>query len=827
MNDIIPFKDIDKNADFGGKANKLAEMYQAGFPVPDGLVVGYNVYQKVKVENGYSEDKVLNNQEIESLAFSAEIQNQLEESIEYLKSKGFNEYAVRSSGNMEDMQDSSFAGQYDSVLHVSGIDNLKKAIKECWISVNNPRVAKYCEEIGIDTKEIHLNVVIQGMIDADAAGVAFTVNPLTGNEKELVVESVAGVGEQLVQGSVTPDKIVYNPYDKKEIEVDLKQTSGFMSLDTYLPLFSLLQDVQQYYGEPLDIEWAFKDGKYYLLQARPMTKIYFDVDDNWTNADLKDGGISSTVTAPFMYSLYEYAFETSIPKYFKELHVYPKVPPKKWFNKFLGFAYWNMEAVKSGAKKVPGFVERKFDESLGITPEYSGTGYVTKFTPVSLFNGVRTLMAANKSLNKRLFACKDIINKSKAFFNEFHQTDLTKLSDKEFKNLYDETINNRYLMVEGGYFTIIYDNSNATSFFNEALEKYNTKAKEKIKYLNLVTGLTNLSHLNPVVDLWELSRAIKTNADAKKYFETSTSAQIVEALKTGALKFFADEITDYIDKYAHHSIRELDILVPHWGEQPHQVFDALKDLLSQPDKNHPKLMNDKQNRIFIEEHKKIKSGKLLKKLKMHRHILWWREEMRDYSTRMYYVVRLLALELARRLKQKELISEPDDVFFLTFNELSGFFSGKDIVTYPEKIKQNRLLYNSFRNFKKPNEIYGRRHFTKSKLKQSKNLKEYKGLACSPGSVEASVSVIKDIYEADKIVPGSILITKFTDPAWTPYFSKISGLITETGGILSHGAVVSREYGIPAVLAVTEITDILKTGDKIILDGDAGILMIKK
>ncbi len=818
----------------GGKACRLAELDKAGFSVPEGAVISekdlgdaLNIANDEvvaflrEISNDITNAKM---EKVSKLISSSQWQKLMKEASSYaeeLLKKGFPAVAVRSSGNMEDAAELSFAGQFETVLKVKTKEELEKAILFCYASKYSSKVLHYTKNNNIHFSELMLNVIIQGMVPAERAGVLFTINPMTGNDKEMVVEVVEGLGESLVQGNTTPETRHYDWYLDSFND---GPSQGLLTDAKLKELCLIALKIQQHYGEPQDIEWAFEKDTFSILQARPITAIHFNVEDEWTNADLKDGGISAGITTPLMYSLYEYIFERTMPLYFKQIHVHPDVAPKKWFNWFFGFSYWNMKAAKEGVKKIPGWTERPFDQSLGIEPDYEGEGHRTAFTPLTLWNGIKILLATNKSIRKRPLQCKTVVSTIDNVFKNLDETGLASLSDDALIALVEKIVKEDYYLLEGNYFYTIYDNSNATSLFTESLEKYNKKRKEKINYLYLTAGLLNLSHLRPTFDLWKLSRIIRPNKEACDFFAGHNKDQLSQEFNSNHHFAFKKEIKEYILKYKYHSLRELDITVPHWIEDPTQVFPTLKDMLLMDDAANPEAHNRQQAEFFRKEKTKIGSSSLLKSLYRHRQLLWWREEMRDHSTIMYFHIRMLLLETGRRMQKMQLLRNEDDVFFLRYDELFDYFKNKQQNIYLPLIDKNKIVYRSFRNFKKPNEIWQKR--TKQTF-IDKNAESYSGLPCSAGSIEGEVCVIKSILEIENVKSGCILVTCFTDPAWTPVFSKISGLITETGGMLSHGAVVSREYGIPAVLAIKGITDVLKSGQRVRIDGNHGQVVILK
>jgi len=859
MKFIKQFNTTESSLNYGGKANHLIELYNNNFQVPFGGVIISNAYEcflnlnknlkliinEFKI-NPDLEKVELIEKEMNKAIFPEELEIELQIFFQLLKNQKYNSVAVRSSGNLEDGILSSFAGQFESFLNIKTIPALKKAVIDCWTSMYGKKVVSYCINNKIKISDFNLNVIIQGQINSEASGVVFTANPLTGDDKLMVIEAVSGLGEALVQGSVIPDMYHFNWYEETvSVERSGEQEKALilapkengliwnertdkqqvLNQNQIKELGNICLQIQQFYGEPLDIEWAFAENNFYILQARSLTSIHFKVDYNWTTADLKDGGISSSIATPMMFSLYEYIFEHTMPAYFKSIKIFPKRKFNKWFNWWFGYSYWNMLAAKEGVKQIPGFNERNFDQSLGIDPDYEGNGFVTKFTPVSIVKGLSILSATNKSIAKREADCTETIKYIQQFYDLFEKTNFNEMNLKEIMIFAKTMIYEKYLKIEGNYFYTIYDNSNAATFCQEAIDKVNKKTAEKINYLNLVCGLTNLSHVRPIYELWNLSRSVRKNEKALNFFRTTSKEKFVEIYFKNETFPFYNELTSYIKKFKFHSQRELDLTVPNWDEEPSEIFDILLSFINKDDLNSPLIANQKQGDNYNNELKKIKNSVLLKKIETHRNLLWWREEMRDNSTKMYYYLRKIMLEIGNKLVVEKMIDNQNDVFFLTISEIFEYQNISQSSIFKKRIEKNKIFYKSFRNFNKPNEIWENKDSIQQPKINDGKTNLLRGISGASGYVKGRAVVINTIYEANKIQEKDILVTKFTDPAWTSYFSKISGLVTETGGMLSHGAVVSREFGIPAVLGVKNATIIIKSGDIIEIDGSNGIVKI--
>jgi pyruvate,water dikinase len=378
-------------------------------------------------------------------------------------------------------------------------------------------------------------------------------------------------------------------------------------------------------------------------------------------------------------------------------------------------------------------------------------------------------------------------------------------------------VENEYLKVEGSYFTVIYNNTNLTTLFKDLLNKKNKK--NKIQYLKLITGLQDLSHLQPSFSLWDLSRKIRDDKEASEYFSSNDKRQISTDYIEQKVFPLRDEFEHFITEYGFHSEKEINLLVPHWHENPEQVVATLMDLISMPDTDNIRLQNKKQKEVFEEEFNKIKSKKLKKEVLKHRYFLWLREEYRDRSTQMYDIIRTVFLEAGKRLVKKGILTEIEDLFFVYPSEVVELFEkSPKSLNYLDK---NKIIYKSFRNFNRPNEIWNNQ--ISNEVLPDDNAVVLSGIACSFGLVEGTVFVAKSVKDAAEMQEGQIMITQFTDPSWTVHFSKIIGLVTETGGVLSHGAIISREYGIPAILGVDNITKTLKTGDRVRINGSNGTI----
>lgn len=814
MSRIYSFDQLPEG-NFGGKANSLATLFKAGFNVPKGFVIPSSEVENVFVSFTQNAEMPAAEKRVFIETCSEQFTPLIEDA--WSSTKDFfpkdTKVAVRSSVNLEDGSVFSFAGQFTTILNVQNFDEFAGAVLECILSTYNETAIAYCHNHHIDCDQLRVNVVVQEMVDPEHAGVCFTVNPLTGNEKEILIESIDGLGENLVQGTATPSSYRVNWYDDAITQLNQIDVSA-LDEDSIREVVKQALEIQQLYGYPVDIEWALKDRQLYILQARPMTAIRFNTKYDWTNADLKDGGISSEIATPFMYSLYERAFERTMSPYLKSVKIHPNYTPDKWFTQFMLYSYWNLSAVKDGVKKIPGFVEREFDNDLGVSPQYEGKGHVTKTNLKSIVNGLQVLLALKKSIKEKLQNADTELARLEGIIDRYRQLSLSELTDQELIATARKLIENDFIRVEGTYFEIIYTNSNNTTLFKEYLDKKNRSGD--INYLNLITGLQNISHLRPSYALWKLSRSIRNSSDAS-FFDKKSAAELRDLYQSSQEMPFREEISEILETYSYKSEKELQILVPNWDQQPMQAFATLHNFLSKTDSESIILQNEEQHKVFQQEMSKVSSKRLQKEINQHRKLLWLREEFRDRSSQMYGIIRKVFWEIGSRLQRKGSVATIEDVFFLFPEEILELFEGA--TQHLDTIRKNQIIHSSFRNFDRPNEIWVEQSVVSKKTVKSSKLLH--GIACSSGAIEGKAYVARSVGDAEKMPEGMIMVTKFTDPAWTVYFSKITGLITETGGMLSHGAIISREYGIPAILAVPDALQLIKTGDRIRMNGSDG------
>jgi acetylornithine/succinyldiaminopimelate/putrescine aminotransferase/predicted amino acid dehydrogenase/phosphohistidine swiveling domain-containing protein len=856
----------------GRKAMSLAELLGRGLPVPPAFAVTTAAYREalrapevaeaVRAALGADDQtREAAFERVRAALETAPLPDALTAAVtSAYAALGRGAVAVRSSGTAEDLAGASFAGMYETFLNIEGDAAVIQAVRHCWASAWTARVAAYAGKKGIDLEDLGMGVVVQRLVEAEVSGVMFTLDPMTGREEHLRVESCFGLGEALVAGKVQPDRYVIARRDGHAVETEiahkamrmvrradggvaeeaLDETEGrkpTLTDDHLAELAALARRVQAHYGTPQDVEWVLAEGRIQLVQSRPITSMsHTGIDGEWTTADFKDGGVSARVCSPYMASLYDTIFSDSMGGYLRGIKLLRHRDPIDWYRVFYGRPYWNVEAVKRCMHLVPGFNERNFDRDLGIEGLYPGDGVVVPVNAVTIAKALPVLFALEADYKQRLKTNQAFAETFDRVIAPRYDADPAALDRNALATRFRKLLREDYHQTEFTYFQTIYNTSNAKLDFKVELDKANRLGAD-LSHLNLLSGLQNVRHLDPLRDLWALAGRVHGDPALRAIVDSTPAAQLQDAILASPQAAFWAEMAAFLHAHRHHSVSELDITQPRWDEDPTFVIETLKAYVAGYDPaRDPIGMNDKQHALYQAERRKAEAffaqrglmGKLaarsfFAKLELVRTYAWWREELRDRSSRMYAIIRRDTLAAGRLMAREGQLDKAEDVWFLEYPEAIALLErAMDHGLAQSLVAERREHLDGFRAFTNPNEL-GRRFAVGHRAEVAEGA--LVGIPCSPGVVTARVRVVPTIQDGGRLQPGEILVTKFTDPGWTTLFSAIAGVVTETGGILSHAAVIAREYGIPAVLAVPGATERLKDGDWVLLDGHAGTVTV--
>ncbi|MCX8266784.1 MAG: PEP-utilizing enzyme, partial [Planctomycetota bacterium] len=354
--------------------------------------------------------------------------------------------------------------------------------------------------------------------------------------------------------------------------------------------------------------------------------------------------------------------------------------------------------------------------------------------------------------------------------------------------------------------------------------------------LDLLGGLKDLSHLRPVREEAAVVKAIRADGDVASKFLAEPTSELLKCWRSQTEFPASNLIRPFINKWRWLAPRTLEILQARWHEDPSPVFDSIKRSLAADDVADVQSTEISQMQAFsraqslchavIAKNLPILSTLNRKgfddSLQTTRSLLWLREELRMHSTRMYSLIRTWTLDLGRRWQTRGIINKADDIFFLEWKTIIEYsFNETDIVQARNKIANARLYYNGFANYSNPDEIGSR--WLATPIVIAANTPQLSGVGGSAGTYQGTARLISSVEEVGRLQKGDVLVTKFTDPGWTTAFADLGAVVTETGGVLSHAAVISREYGFPAVLAVHGAMSTIRDGEQIVVDGTTGVV----
>jgi phosphohistidine swiveling domain-containing protein len=792
----------------GGKAANLFYLTKAGLPVPPWFVIPIdsNIDEmQLEIKNAY-------NQLI-----------QLGQSV-----------AVRSSASLEDNTEVSFAGQFKTILNIQNFDDLLIATKQVKESANSEIVQAYLTAHQMDKSLVKMGVIVQVMIEGDVAGVMFTANPTTGNLAEVMINSALGQ-DSVVSGEETS---VYVIDKNSRVIKDSKIVNGSLSKEQVYKLIELGSKIETQYGAPQDIEWTFKDGKPSILQSRPITNLPSGEEQLWDNSNIAESysGFTLPLTASFARHIYsvvyqEVALTSGIPRKIVEEN-------KHLFDNMLGFFkgrfYYNMYNWYRLLLFFPafGFTKNSMEQMMSVR-ETADFQEPTKMSKV--FKVRYSIRAFYRFLtfNMEVKSFKDNFN---LVFDSLVKKDMSNLSEEELINLYykveSKILCTWHTPVDNDFLLMVF-----YGLLRKLTHRFHLDKENPGIYNDLISNIRGVISAEQTNSLIKIAQMIRSDQANLILFEQEDSKIIWQKINTNDLGELSKHINTYLDTFGSRFANELKLEEPNLQETPEKFIKLLKIYVSTPNID---LDIKKHNlvRKQAEEYLNINLNLVKRKLvfwALHQseRFLKNREEMRLMRSNMFGFVRNVFRNIGQNFAEQKIINQSHDIFYLEIDEVIRFIEGsatnKDLKPIIElRIKEfegykNEEIEDRFVTHGIP---YLDLPLSKPKTKLESISSIMKGMPCSSGKAEGRVQVMKQFsYNINE--DASILVAKHTDPGWTPIFSRFSGIIVENGGQLSHAAIVSRELGIPCIVGVKNITEILENGDLVSMDGSRGELIIKK
>jgi len=877
----------------GGKAVGLGRMTSAGVPVPPGFTVTTRAYLEFISSNGLDPviDELLEGldytlpdsvEQVSSRIHKQIIDSRMPDSVRSEIEQAYQgmgtstHVAVRSSGIAEDMGDASFAGLYDSFLDIRGTEDVILAIQKCWASLWTARCLSYRNRLSIEHRQSLVAVVVQEMVAAEVAGVLFTANPLNERSDEVVINATWGLGESIASGIVTPDELILDQktFAVKRIVIGSKELKIFRNPDgpgTKKTETSQSERASRAmtdgqaarlaaYGQraldiaggiPQDIEWAFRDDKFFILQSRDVTGAQFQwsedlevgnvgaMNDETTWSNIWGQEYWTGAVTPLFYSIRGEELSWSDFNLFK-LWGFKSLVPQRRFKFHRSTVYFNSDADRIYYRNVlpKGLRSQRLTNLPPEWREAAGGASWNLLAAIKMHIRIR-LLTKDCGPFRQTIAVYKFIDKKKSQDHWPSSKELESFSDEEVI----AELDHKMQMFED-YLTVLRPTFHVYSPYAFAILKYILekwyRGQNEYAFADLVTGLPRRTEmLIEQVDLWEVGEFIRKSPLLIGLLEANEGAEFFEACKQSEEgRAFLETYSKFMEKHGHRGHQDRDLWNPRRSEDPMLDYRSFVTLVKASGTS-PVDMEEEliHKRLAATEEvfsvlKKKSFGSL--RVKFMQFILNYiytflllRDDERPFADQVTMAKKRATTELGRRLFERNLIEHADDFYFLGFTEINDVLRGTAQEPLTKlKIKNRRDMFNRFVRREEIPADYLRAGLPLQieDLTATDMEGVFQGTGTSRGLVTATARVVPDLQQIGRLQKGEILICNSTDPGWASAFGLISGLVIEAGGMLSHGACLSREYGLPAVTlsgAMRKIPD----GAQVTVNGETGRVTI--
>ena len=876
----LSFQEIDRTKFMavGGKGANLGELSGIkGIRVPEGFCITTEAYKKI-IENSQELKSLLG--ELTSLksyersaisAISAKIRmtieripipKDIEEEIAR-RLKKFDEknaFAVRSSATAEDLPTASFAGQQDTYLNIIGKEAILKHISKCWASLFTDRAVSYRIQNGFDHGQVYLSVVVQKMVFprasigrqrlADgASGILFTADPITSNRKLIYIDAGFGLGEALVSGLVSADcykvqekQIVDKMIATKKLAVygqkgggtkttqidPVQQKTQTLTDQQILKLARIGKQIENHFGSPQDIEWCLADDEFYIVQSRPITTLYpIPQANDQENHAYVSVGHQQMMTDPMKpLGLSFFLLTTSAPmrsaggRLFVDVtNMLASTAGKKTLIDVLGKSD---PLIKTALTTI--IDRRDFIKSLPEDKNESGPGSSNKTAAPRDF---QTLKDYDPNI------ISELIRTSQASIEALKQNIQTKSGSGLFDFILEDIGQMKKIMSDPISFGVIMTGMNASSWINEKMIEW---LGEKNPADTIAQSVANNITSEMGLELMNVADVIRPYPEVIEYLrQTKEDNFLDELIKFKGGKKTREAIDAFLNKYGMRCSGEIDITKTRWSEKPvtlvPMILNNIKNFEADSGKRkfeqgwEDALKKEKEllNRLAKLPDGEHKARETKRMIDLVRNFSGYREYPKYGIVSRYFIYKQALMKEAVQLVQAGIILEKEDIYYLSFEELQ------------EVVRTNKLDYQIIINRKDEHKLFEKltpprvitsdgEIITCKYNRENLPAEALAGLPVSSGTIEGRARVILNMEEA-ALEEGDILVTAFTDPSWTTLFVSIKGLVTEVGGLMTHGAVIAREYGLPAVVGVENATKLIRDGQRIRVNGTDGYVEI--
>ena len=793
----------------GGKAYHLSKMMRAGYPVPKGFVISTKAFEDFAITK---------------TTFTAEFLDKLKSE---LNSIGAEKYMVRSSAIGEDSVDNSFAGQLSSFISSSNQEDITENIYKCWDSYFNENVKIYQQKTG---KKLNgMAVIVQTLIEPDYAGVIFTRNP--NNETEMLIEFVEGHAEKLVSGEVIPESFTLPIHLENTSKMAIPFEAGAKYAKT----------LEAFYGFPLDIEWAIKNGIFHIVQARAITTNAKSKKIYWSNTNVNEN-YPDAIT-PLLYSI----ARDSYYNYFKNLSKLFFIPDAKiaelesaYTNVISAFGckmYYNMSSIHEilSASPFSETLTKSFNNFVGYSESDKNKNNVGLRDKLKF---IRSVYRFDSQLEKTVSDFeKLVLNYSEKVNAAISFNDLQLC----FHAFIEIRMHSWYKASLADFFAMLYHGvlgKYCQKFYGDDADGIHNK---------LIQAIPGLISSVPIVLIHKIKIALRNDGVAYPRFNALNAADFYTWLNDASNKSEVKIlINDYIQNWGYRCSGELMLTAKNYCEEPERFIELLKQYDSLPDSDPEKLIASKfeERNTIIKNFKKriyakngilfplsfLQIGILNVLIKLASKGISARERVRFKQALVYFKFKQILNKTGIEFQKRNFINHHDDLLYLRYQEITELFSSSDMLSgnMNERIATVKSEFDKNKNIVFPDDFSSNlgeypdaENIKKQNISTNDHENSIKGLSVCGGIVKGRAKVLDSVMEASKLQMGDILVTRQTDPGWVVVFPLISGLIVERGGMLSHGAIVSREFGIPAIVGVEEATRRIKDNDLILLNAFTG------
>ncbi|MBJ7600196.1 rifamycin-inactivating phosphotransferase [Candidatus Nephthysia bennettiae] len=858
---VLDFREIDQTqvAVVGGKGGHLGELSRIeGISVPAGFCVTTHAFQRILAEVASIDDRLARLSRLEPedgeaiRALSAEIRRAvagiaipddvtLAITLALARLGEQAACAVRSSATAEDLPVASFAGQYDSYLNVVGRAAILQQVSRCWASLFTERAVTYRLRNGFDHRKVHLAVVVQQMVFPQAAGILFTADPVTGNRKVASVEASFGLGEALVSGLMNADtfkvrdgEVVARAVATQRRAIHPSPVSGREVLALAPPrqeqpaltdahvvaLAQLGRRIEAHFGHPQDIEWCLVDDGFQIVQSRPITTLFpvpaGEDRENHVYVSVGHGQMMTEAMRPLGISMWQ--LTAMVPMHEAGGRLFVDVTQRL-----------ASLTTRIGLLEVLGRGDPLIGDALQTILERGD------FLPSLPDGGPGGGPAGGASapIETDPAIVTELIERSQASIAALKDDIQTKSGPALFDFLLEAFKEHTRVLSDPRSIQAIMAGMEATWWLNDKLREWlDEKNAADTLTLSAPGNLTSEMGLA----LLDVADVIRPHLKVVTFLQNAKDERFLDelAMLTGG-RAAREAIETFLDRYGMRCVGEIDITRPRWSERPTTLLPAVLDniklfgpgaaqqRLEQGRQEARKAEQDLLERLRALPDGEPKAEETKRMIDRVRTFAGYREYPKYAIVSRYFVYKQALLQEAERLVQANVLGEKEDVFFLTFQEFHHVARTNQVDD--QRIRQRKDAFSSYQGLTPPRVLTSDGEIiTGTYRRDDVPAGALVGLPVCAGTIEGRARVILDIAQAD-LEAGDILVTTYTDPGWTPLFLAITGLVTEVGGLMTHGAVIAREYGLPAVVGVEHATQLIRDGQRIRVHGTDGYVEI--